>query len=142
MMRQALRALARQPVTTTVVVLTMAVAIAATTIVYSAIDLVWRFIQVADRSDLVYVASRESRSIQARGTTESVVVRGRVSMPDLADWSDRSSTFEQFAALELTSVNMTGVDLPMRVSAVRVTANLLRQWGWNAVAGRAFNTDD
>ena len=137
----ALRTLTSRPGATTIVVLTIAVAIAATTVIYSAIDLVWRFIPIANRS-LVYVASTDTRVVQAQGTTQSVVFRSRVSIPDLADWSARSSTFEQFAAFDLGSVNLTGVDVPMRVSSVRVTANLVGLWGFTPVLGRPFRSED
>ena len=92
MIRQSVRTLRKNRGATTVVVLTIAVAIAATTVIYSAIDLVWGFIPVVKRDGLLYVASTDTRVIQAQGTTESVVLRSRVSMPDLADWSARSWT--------------------------------------------------
>ncbi len=63
-------------------------------------------------------------------------------MPDLADWSARSSTFEQFAAFEMGSVNLTGVDVPMRISSVRVTANLVDIWGFTPIVGRPFQSED
>src|SRR5262245_45331511 len=108
MIRQAVRTLIKNRGATTVVVLTIAVAIAATTVIYSVIDLVWGFIPVVNRSDLVYVAATDTRVIQAQGTTQSVVLRSPVSMPDLADWSARSKTFEQFAAFEMGSATLTG----------------------------------
>jgi hypothetical protein len=70
MIRHAFRTLIRQPRASTVVVLTIAVAIAATTVIYSAIDLVWGFIPIVDRSGLVYVAATDTRVLQA-----GVVVR-------------------------------------------------------------------
>jgi putative ABC transport system permease protein len=142
MIRHALRTLIKHRGATTVVVLTIAVAIAATTVIYSVIDLVWGFIPVVKRDGLVYVASTDRRVIQAQGTTQSVVMRLRVSMPDLADWSARSKTFEQFAGLEMGSANLTGTDVPIRVSSVRVTANLVGLWGFTPVLGRPFQPDD
>ena len=141
-LRHAIRTLTRNRGATAVVVLTIAVAIAATTVIYSVIDLVWGFIPIVKRDGLVYVASTDRRVIQAQGATQSVVMRLRVSMPDLADWSDRSTTFEQFAGLEMGSANLTGIDVPMRVSSVRVTANLVGLWGFTPVLGRPFQPDD
>jgi putative ABC transport system permease protein len=140
--RHAIRTLTSQPSATTVVVLTVAVAIAATTMIYSVIDTVWGFIPIVDRNRLVYVASTDTRVVQAEGNARSVVLRTRVSLPDLADWSARSSTVEQFAGLEMGSVNLTGVDVPMRISSARVTANLVTMWGFTPTVGRPFRSED
>ena len=140
--RHAIRTLSKNRGATTVVVLTIAVAIAATTVIYSVIDLVWGFIPVVKRDGLVYVASTDQRVIQVQGGSQSAVLRSRVSMPDLSDWSARSKTFEQFAGLEIGSVNLTGIDVPIRVSSVRVTANLVGLWGVTPVIGRPFQPDD
>jgi len=140
--RHAIRTLTHNRGATAVVVLTIAVAIAATTVIYSVIDLVWGFIPVVNRDGIVYVASTDRRVIQAQGTAQSVVLRMRVSMPDLADWSARSKTFEQFAGLEMGSANLTGIDIPIRVSSVRVTANLVGLWSYTPVLGRPFQLDD
>jgi putative ABC transport system permease protein len=142
MIRHAIRTLSKNRGATAVVVLTIAVAIAATTAIYSVIDLVWGFIPVVKRDGLVYVASTDQRVIQAQGGSQSVVLRSRVSMPDLADWSARSKTFEQFAGLEMGSVTLTGVDVPIRVSSVRATANLVALWGFTPVVGRPFQPGD
>jgi putative ABC transport system permease protein len=134
--------LTRQPAATTMVVLTIAVAIATTTVIYSVIDLVWGFIPAVNRNGLAYISSTDTRVVQAEGTTRSVVLRSRVSMPDLADWSVRSSTVEEFAGLEMGSVNLTGIDVPMRISSVRVTTNLLALWGLSPILGRPFHATD
>ena len=141
-LRHSLRALTTRPGPTMVVVLTLAVAIAATTVIYSAIDAVWRFIPVANRSGLAYAASTDTRILQAEGGTRSVVLRNRVSAPDLADWSARSSTFEQFAGFELASASLTGVDVPLRVSAIRSTVNLVDVWGYTPELGRGFRPEE
>jgi putative ABC transport system permease protein len=80
--------------------------------------------------------------VQAEGSARSVVFRSPVSMPDLVDWSARSATIEQFAAFEMGSVNLTGVDIPVRVSSVRVTANLVDLWGLTPILGRPFQIQD
>ncbi|HET9360708.1 MAG TPA: hypothetical protein VFO58_13240, partial [Vicinamibacterales bacterium] len=71
----ALRTLTRHPGPTTVVVLTLAVAIAATAVVYSAIDTVWHFIPIPKRGGLVYAASTDTRVIQSDVGGRSVVFR-------------------------------------------------------------------
>jgi putative ABC transport system permease protein len=142
MVRQAARTLVKNGGATLIVVLTIAVAIAATTVIYSAIDLVWGFIPILNRDRLAYIASTDTRVVQAEGTTSSVVLRSRVSMPDLADWSARSASFEQFAAFEIGSVTLTGVEVPLRLSSVAVTWNLVDAWGFTPILGRPFRAED
>jgi putative ABC transport system permease protein len=140
--RHALRSMIRQRGATSVVVLTIAVAIAATTVIYSAIDLVWTFIPIRNTDRLAYITSTDTRVVQADDPNRSVVVRSRVSMPDFADWSARSSSFEQMAAFEMGSVTLTGVDVPLRLSSVNVTSNLIDVWGHRPVLGRPFRAED
>jgi putative ABC transport system permease protein len=142
MFRHAVRTLVKNRGATLVVVLTLAVAIAATTVIYSAIDLVWGFVPIVNRDRLAYIASTDTRVVQAEGVTRSVVLRTPMSMPDLADLSTRSTSFEQLVAFEMGSVNLTGVDVPMRISSVRVTWNLIDVWGFTPVAGRSFRLED
>jgi predicted permease len=138
----ALRTLTRHPGPTTVVVLTLAVAIAATAVIYSAIDTVWHFIPIVTRGGLVYVATTDTRAVGPDGGGRSVVYRTPSSVPDLADWSARSSTFEEFAGFEMGTANLTGIDVPIRVSAVRVTANLPALWGFTPTLGRGFRPEE
>ncbi len=134
----AVRGLLRQPGPAAVITLTLGVAIGAATVVYSAIDVVWRIIPAAQRDGLVYVASTDTRVIQRGASGESIVLRRWVSLPDLADWAARSTTVETFAGFTLTSMNLTGVDVPARLSAVRVTAGLPGLWSFTPALGRSF----
>jgi len=140
--RHAFRTLTRQRGATAVVVLTIAVAIAATTVIYSAIDLVWTFIPIRNTDRLAYITSTDTRVVQADDRNQSVVLRSRVSMPDFADWSARASSFEQMTAFEMGSVTLTGVDVPLRLSSVNVTWNLIDVWGYTPVLGRPFRAED
>ena len=127
-MRHAVRTLIKNRGATLIVVLTLAVAIAATTVIYSAIDLVWGFVPIVNRDRLAYITETDTRVVRAEGATTSVVLRTPVSMPDLADWSARASSFEQLAAFEMGSVNLTGVEVPMRVSSVAPRRFTTRSW--------------
>jgi putative ABC transport system permease protein len=142
MLRHAVRTLIKNRGATLIVVLTLAVAIAATTVIYGAIDLVWGFVPIVNRDRLAYITETDTRVVRAEGAATSVVLRTPVSMPDLADWSARASSFEQLVAFEMGSVNLTGVDIPMRVSSVRVTWNLIDVWGFTPVVGRSFRSED
>ena len=137
-LRYAVRTLLKHLGPTSVVVLTLGVGIGATTVVYSAIDAVQHFIPAVRQSGLLYAASTDSRVSQADTSGGSVVLRSWVSAGDLADWSARSSTFEEFAGFTFGSVTLTGVDVPKRVTAIAVTANLRELWGFAPVLGRVF----
>ena len=57
--RYALRTLIKRPGPTLVVMLTLGVAIASATVIYSVIDLVWHFVPAPNQTRLVYVASTD-----------------------------------------------------------------------------------
>ena len=141
-LRYGLRTLLKHPGPTIVVVLTLAVGSAATTVIYSAIDVVQHFTPAVNRDDLVYAAATDTRVIQAGQGRRSVVLRSPVSVPDLADWAARSSTFDQFAGFAIGSANLTGIDVPLRVSAIRITANLDDLWGLTPRLGRGFRREE
>jgi hypothetical protein len=101
--RYALRTLRRSLGQTPVIVLTLAVAIAAATIVYSTIDMVWHLLPIANRDRLVFVAAVDAR----RGE----MMRLGLSTPDLADVSTQSNTLEALAGFSLGSASLTGVDV-------------------------------
>ena len=75
----ALRAFIRTPASSSVVVVTLAVAIAAATIIVSTIDMVWRFIP-AVRGRLVFVASTDPRPEQSQAGIADGVARTGVSI--------------------------------------------------------------
>ena len=62
--RYALRTLRKRPGPTLVVIVTLGVAIASVTLIYSAIDLVRNNLPIANRDGLVYVTSTDTRIIQ------------------------------------------------------------------------------
>ncbi|HET9361505.1 MAG TPA: ABC transporter permease, partial [Vicinamibacterales bacterium] len=109
---------------------------------YSAIDTVWHFIPIPKRGGLVYAASTDTRVIQSDVGGRSVVFRIPASVPDLADWSAGSSTFDELAGFEMGAANLTGIDVPIRVSAIRVTANLPALWGFTPILGRGFRPEE
>jgi predicted permease len=122
--------------------LTLGVAVGAATVIYSVIDLVWHLVPARNQTRLVYLASTDTRVVQAEGGTRSVVLRTPASIPDLADWSARSTTFEQLAGFTLGSASLTGVDVPLRVTAIGVTTNLPDLWGFTPALGRGFRAEE
>jgi len=140
-LRYALRAVLKQPASTGVMVSTLAVAVAAVGIIYSAIDVVWHFIPAVNR-DLVFAASTDTRTVVVGTEQRSAELRSRVSVPDLADWVSRSTTFAELAGFATGSANLTGVSVPQRVSTISATTNLTTLWGFTPAIGRAFRADE
>src|SRR3989442_1270510 len=140
--RYAARTLSNSLGTTIVVAGTLGVAIGAVTVIFSVIDVVWHIIPVERPDRLVFVASTDSRRGQAQAGVSDGVARTGVSIPDLSDWTARATTFDELAGFTFGTANLTGGNLPLRVSTVRVTSNLLRVWGIDPVIGRGFRRED
>jgi putative ABC transport system permease protein len=65
-----------------------------------------------------------------------------VSVPNFQDWQRQQTSFEQLAALELATFNLTGRGEPQRVAAARITANLVPTLGVAPALGRSFLPDE
>lgn len=128
-LRSILRGQRRTPATAVVVVLSLAIAIAGSTVIYSAIDTVVRLVPAREQDRLVFVASTNPQRGQARMG---------VSIPDLVDWSTQATSFEALTAFTFGTFTLTGLDTPVRVSAVRTSANLPSVWGLVPIVGRTF----
>jgi putative ABC transport system permease protein len=115
------------------VVLSLAIAIAGSTVIYSAIDTVLRLVPAREQDRLAYIASTNPPRGQARMG---------VSIPDFVDWSRQASSFEALTAFTFGTVTLTGVDTPIRVSAVRASANLPSVWGFTPIVGRTFRSGE
>ncbi|HLJ27446.1 MAG TPA: ABC transporter permease [Candidatus Angelobacter sp.] len=61
-----------------------------------------------------------------------------VSVPDFNDWQSQQSTFDELAATEMATFNLTGYGEPVRVAAATVTTNMFRAMGTAPVLGRDF----
>ena len=131
-LRLALRPLWRNPGPTCVIVLTLAIAIGVSTIIASTVDSVWHALPVADTGRLVFVSSTDPRPGEARaGMVGDVAITG-TSVPDLVDWTARSTTVEDFAALGIQVVYRTrGIVLgrPPNLAPVRADIeSVIRHW--------------
>ena len=129
--RYALRALARAPGFAAVSIVTLALGIAATTIVYSIVDgILLRPLPIVE-PDRVLLA-RETFNGQS----------GSFAWPNYLDFRDRQTSFEHFAAWRGLTANLTGVDQPRRLMVRHTTWNLLAALGVRPVLGRDFVADD
>ena len=138
----ALRAFARTPGASILVVVTLGVAIAVATLIASTVDMVWHFIPAVRTERLVFVASTDPRPEQSQAGVSDGLARTGVSVPDLADWSERATTVEAFGAFTFQSATLTGLDVPSRISTLEATGNLLDLWGITPQMGRTFAADE
>ena len=64
------------------------------------------------------------------------------SVPNFQDWQREQSDFEQLAASENATFNLTGSGEPQRVAAAKITANLIPTLGVAPALGRSFLPED
>ncbi len=119
----------------TVVVVTLALAIAANGIVFGLADLLLlRPLPFGNAHRLVAVFGVDHQQGHDRQ---------RLSLPDYRDVVEQSTVFEDVAAFRRgQQLSLTGAGDPIAVSAAMVTANVFRTWGVPAVAGRTILPDE
>jgi putative ABC transport system permease protein len=130
-LRYAIRALRRAPGFAAVSIVTLALGIAATTIVYSIVDgILLRPLPIADPDRVMVV-----REI-VNGDDMSLAV------PNYFDLRARQTSFASFAAWRGLTANLTGVAEPRRLNVRHVTADLFPTLGVTMTLGRNFTADD
>jgi predicted permease len=131
-LRYAARGLKRAPGFAAVAILTLALGIAATTIVYSIVDgILLRPLPIQD-PDRVMLA----RETSPDGSDMSVA------WPNFQDWQQRQASFEALAVWRGLPANLTGVDQPRRINVRHVTWPLLSVLGVRPALGRDFTAED
>jgi predicted permease len=129
--RHAARALKRAPGFAAVSIITLALGIGATTIVYSIVDgILLRPLPIADPDRVMLV--RETFNGQD----------GSFSWPNFLDARERQTSFERFAGWRGLTANLTGVDEPRRLNVRHTTWDLLATLGVRPALGRDFTADD
>ena len=130
-MRFALRQSRRQPGFTAAAMLTLAVGLGATTAIFSVVDaVVLRPVPVAhpDRTIRVFTAWREGSGGLAVGNYEYI--------------RQRTTTLEQVAGLQFTSLNLAEGSTPERIIAGRATWTYFTVLGIPPLYGRTFTQDE
>lgn len=132
--RYALRLLRQTPLFTAAVVLTVALAIAANTTMFSVVNAVLlkplpfhepnRIVQVAEKNDKLNLSSFGS------------------SVLNFLSWREQTKTFEELAAVGFGNFTLTGSGEPEQLSGNRISPALTRVLGIPPVAGRAFTDDE
>ncbi len=126
----ALRNLSRTPLFTTVVVLTLAFGIAATALVFSLMNPYFiRPLPFGEPDRLVQL-----------GQVDDALGWGRMrfSLPQLADYRERTGAFSDLGAYYYGSRNLTGVEGPERILVGYVTGNMFSLLQVTPLLGRAL----
>ena len=133
-LRLAVRGLRRSPAFTTVTVLTMAVAIGATTTMISVFDrLVLNAVTVRDASSLVTIwFNNPQRGVQNPSS----------SVPRYYEMRDHLSSFSSMALSAFDSFTLTGWGHATQLTGLRVTANFFPTLGVEPARGRNFRPEE
>jgi putative ABC transport system permease protein len=130
--RYAARSMRRAPMFSTVVVLTLGLAIGATTAVFTIVNAVLlRSLPYRDPAGLVLFYERI-------GTMPP----WGFSAPDYAAFSERVTSLESIAAYRNREYELSGVDAPERIIGLRASASLLNVLGVSPVIGRTFTQEE
>ena len=133
-----IRAVVRRRGPSLVIIVTLAVAIGAATVTYSILDMFWHALPVPDDGRVAFIASTDPRPSQSQAGVYGGLAWTGVSIPDLADFTARTRSFEQFAGFAFGTATLTGVAEPERLRVARVTVNLLDAWRIAPQGGRGF----
>jgi putative ABC transport system permease protein len=129
-----MRRLVRTPWFSLTVAGTLAVAIGATTVVFSAVNgVLFRPLPFRNPDRLVGVIDHRLINGQQQD---------RLSPPDFLEWRRQLSTLDGLAAYASYAANMSGRGEPIRIATAFVTANWFTLLGVNAEMGRAFAPGD
>jgi len=124
--------LSKKPSFTAVVILTLALSISATTVVFSVVNaLLLRSLPYSNPDQLVNVWSVFKANNKAYA-----------SAGNFREWQERNQSFQTLAAYDSLKFNLTGGDRPEAVDVALVTANLFPLLGVQPVRGRGIQTEE
>src|SRR3712207_505054 len=130
----ALRSLVKTPGFTAVALITVALAIAANTAVFSLVNaLLIRPLPFKDPQRLVLLFEK----FAGMGLDQIPV-----SAPEYLDWEKQTRSYERIAAYNFANFNLTGGDMPERIQGAVVTPSLFPLLGVEPIKGRAFNESE
>jgi putative ABC transport system permease protein len=125
------RIILKQPGYSILIVLTLALAIGANTVIFSFANvLVLRPLPLKDQDTLGWILMTDPQ----RGGT-----RGLVSIPDLLDYRASVTSFESISGAMEGAYTMTGRGDALSLVAMRCTANIHETWGLKLLHGRTFH---
>ena len=130
--RYGLRLCAREPVSSAVVLLTLALGIGANTAIFSIVNAVLLKPLPFPASDRLVVLDE----IRIRHGSRMV------SWMDYLDWRDQNQAFDDLAAYRLTDASLTGRDEPSLLRAAEVSSSFFTLLGAEPVLGHVFTGRD
>ena len=123
-LRYALRTLARTPLFTSVVLLTLALGIGANTAIFTVVNAVLL------------------RPLPYPEPEQLVRVRAGSSWPDMRDWAERAASFSGIGGFRPQLFDLSSGDVPERMDGALVTGNLFGVLGARAQLGRLIDDRD
>ena len=131
-LRYSLRALRKSPSFTAVAVLTLALGIGANTTIFSVVNAVLlRSLPYRDPEQLVMLRYNYA---QVKGFDPPSVYK----VADFLEWREQAKAFEQIAAYQPMTADLTEIGEPERLAVGYVSANLYATLGVAPALGRAF----
>src|ERR1044072_5247814 len=132
--RYGLRSLLKRKAFAVIAISTLALGIAATTATFTVVDAVLLRKLPVSHPDRVVVTHNQLPKIN--------LPRTQVSAPQFVDYSRQTDAFASTAAFTTRNFNLTGVAMPERLQAGRVSATFFPTLGINPIAGRFFTQDE
>lgn len=132
--RYGLRSLVKRKAFAVIAISTLALGIAATTATFTVVDAVLLRKLPVSNPDRVVVIHNQLPKLN--------LPRTPVSAPQFMDYSRQTDAFESTAAFTTRNFNLTGVAMPERLQAGRVSATFFPTLGINPIAGRFFTPDE
>ncbi len=128
------RMLGRNAGVTAAMIATLALAIGATTVIYS-------FVHAILLRPLPY--KQPERIVLLRGASkQDPTAHGAISLTDLADWAPQLRTFSELAYYRFTWTTLTDLGDTKRVRVTRVSTNFFNLLGVKPLLGRTFTPDE
>jgi predicted permease len=132
--RLGLRMLVKSPAFTVVALLSLALGIGANTAIFSVVNqALLHPIPYPDPDRVLVVWT----TIPSQGIHQFAS-----SIPDFLDWRAQNRAFQQMAAVESGTANMTGIQRPERVQVFNASANIFSVFGMEPQFGRGFVLED
>jgi putative ABC transport system permease protein len=133
-LRFAFRSLSKAPAFATIAIVTLALAIGATTAVFTIVNaLLIRPLPFKNPQQLVLIWEQ---------FTQQGLDRIPVSAPEYVDYTKEARSFEQIAAFDYTSFSLTAGDTPEEIAGSVVWPNLFSLLGVQPIKGRAFTPEE
>jgi putative ABC transport system permease protein len=131
--RSACRLLSRAPLFSALVIATLALAIGANTAIFSVVNgVLLRSLPYAAPDRLVVLYESVGAVNQPFG----------FSPPDFAAFRERARSYDGLAAFRSVEYELSGIDVPDRVSAAKISASLMDVLGRSPALGRAFTREE